>query len=56
MNDLPIGRNVNETIRLVKALQFTDEHGEVCPVNWKVGDKTIKPNVNDAKEYFEDDD
>lgn len=46
VNDLPIGRSVEETIRLVNAFQFADEHGEVCPVNWKKGDKAIKvPNA-----------
>ena len=46
VNDLPIGRSVEETLRLVNAFQFTDEHGEVCPVNWKKGDKAIKvPNA-----------
>lgn len=42
VNDLPIGRSVEETLRLVNAFQYTDEHGEVCPVNWKKGDKAIK--------------
>ena len=46
VNDLPIGRSVEETIRLVNAFQFADENGEVCPVNWKKGDKAIKvPNA-----------
>lgn len=52
INDLPIGRSVEETLRLVKAIQFTDEHGEVCPVNWKPGSKTIKATPNDSKDYF----
>lgn len=52
INDLPIGRSVEETLRLVKAIQFTDEHGEVCPVNWKPGSKTIKATPDDSKEYF----
>lgn len=43
INDLPIGRNPDEVLRLVKALQYTDEHGEVCPVNWKPGEKGINP-------------
>ncbi|CAG8504590.1 2740_t:CDS:2 [Diversispora eburnea] len=50
VNDLPIGRNVDEVLRLVDAIQFTDKHGEVCPVNWKAGAKTIKPNK--PEEYF----
>ncbi|ORX62243.1 thioredoxin-like protein [Hesseltinella vesiculosa] len=53
INDLPVGRNVDEILRLVKAFKFTDEHGEVCPATWTPGDKTIKPSVKDSKEYFE---
>jgi len=52
MNDLPVGRNVNEVLRLVKAFQFTDEHGEVCPANWESGSKTMKPDPEGSKEYF----
>lgn len=39
INDLPVGRSVDETLRLVQAFQFTDVHGEVCPANWKPGKK-----------------
>ncbi|CAO3591677.1 unnamed protein product [Absidia cylindrospora] len=52
INDLPVGRSVDETLRLVQAFKFTDEHGEVCPAGWNQGDKTIKPSVKDSKEYF----
>ncbi|SAM07285.1 hypothetical protein [Absidia glauca] len=52
INDLPVGRSVDEVLRLVKAFKFTDEHGEVCPAGWNQGDKTIKPSVKDSKEYF----
>uniref|UniRef100_A0A8C5Q418 Peroxiredoxin-2 n=1 Tax=Leptobrachium leishanense TaxID=445787 RepID=A0A8C5Q418_9ANUR len=52
INDLPVGRSVEETLRLVQAFQFTDTHGEVCPAGWKPGSSTIKPNVKDSKEYF----
>lgn len=52
VNDLPVGRSVDETLRLVKAFQFTDKHGEVCPANWTPEAKTIKPNPTDSKEYF----
>lgn len=45
-NDLPVGRNVDEFLRLVQALQYTDKHGEVCPAKWKPGAKAIKPDVN----------
>ncbi|KAM3677510.1 peroxiredoxin-4 isoform 2-T2 [Ammospiza maritima maritima] len=43
MNDLPVGRSVDETLRLVQAFQYTDKHGEVCPAGWKPGSETIKP-------------
>jgi alkyl hydroperoxide reductase subunit AhpC len=56
INDLPVGRDVTETIRLVEAFQFTDKYGEVCPANWTKGSKTIIPDVNKAKAYFADDD
>lgn len=44
VSDLPVGRNPEETLRLVKAFQFADEHGEVCPANWQPGQKTMQPN------------
>lgn len=52
INDLPVGRNVDETLRLVQAFQFTDEHGEVCPANWKPGQKTMVADPKKSKEYF----
>lgn len=53
INDLPVGRNVDEVLRLVRAFQFVEKHGEVCPANWKQqGDATIKPSPTDSKEYF----
>ena len=52
VNDLPVGRSVEEAVRLVKAFQFTDEYGEVCPANWHEGGKTIKPTPTDKLEYF----
>ncbi|KAH8548361.1 thioredoxin peroxidase 3 [Umbelopsis sp. PMI_123] len=52
INDLPVGRSVDETLRLVEAFQFTDKHGEVCPAGWQKGGKTIKPDVEKSKEYF----
>ncbi|OXU21560.1 hypothetical protein TSAR_004694 [Trichomalopsis sarcophagae] len=54
INDLPVGRSVDETLRLVQAFQFTDEHGEVCPAGWKPGKKTMKPDPVGAKDYFKD--
>ncbi|CAG9836952.1 unnamed protein product [Diabrotica balteata] len=53
MNDLPVGRSVDETIRLVQAFQFTDQNGEVCPAGWKPGQDTIIPNPVEKKKYFE---
>jgi len=53
VNDLPVGRSVDEVLRLVEAFQFTDKYGEVCPASWKPGSKTIKPGVEESKEYFE---
>jgi len=52
INDLPVGRNVDEALRLVQAFQFTDVHGEVCPAGWKPGADTIKPEVKASKEFF----
>ena len=52
VNDLPLGRSVDEALRLVKALQFVEEHGEVCPADWHEGDATIKPTVDGSKEFF----
>ncbi|KAH0607707.1 uncharacterized protein H6S33_002741 [Morchella sextelata] len=52
INDLPVGRSVDETIRLVDAFQFTEKYGEVCPANWNAGSETIKANPKESKEYF----
>lgn len=52
MNDLPVGRSVDETLRLIQAFQYTDKHGEVCPANWKPGSPTIIPNPEDKLKYF----
>lgn len=52
INDAPVGRSVDETLRLVRAFQYAEEHGEVCPANWKPGDSTIKPNQEQKNEYF----
>ncbi|KAI9159281.1 cTPxI [Blastocladiella emersonii ATCC 22665] len=53
VNDLPIGRNVDETLRLIDALQFTEKHGNVCPAGWKKGAPSMTPSHDKAKEYFE---
>lgn len=52
INDLPVGRSVDEALRLVQAIQFTDVNGEVCPVNWKPGSETIKPDPKASMEFF----
>ncbi len=52
INDLPLGRSVEEALRMVKALQFFEENGEVCPANWKEGSATIKPDIQGSKEFF----
>ncbi|XP_057703937.1 thioredoxin-dependent peroxide reductase, mitochondrial [Corythoichthys intestinalis] len=53
VNDLPVGRCVEETLRLVKAFQFVETHGEVCPASWTPKSPTIKPTPEGSKEYFE---
>lgn len=52
VNDLPLGRSVDEALRVVKALQYFEKHGEVCPANWQEGSATIKPDPSGSKEYF----
>lgn len=52
VNDLPLGRSVDEALRMVQALQFFEKNGEVCPANWKEGARTIKPTVGDSKTFF----
>jgi alkyl hydroperoxide reductase subunit AhpC len=52
MNDLPVGRSVDEVLRLVEAFQHADKHGEVCPSDWKSGGRGIVPDVKESKEYF----
>ncbi|MCB1678935.1 MAG: peroxiredoxin [Halioglobus sp.] len=52
VNDLPLGRNIDELIRLVEALQFTDEHGEVCPAGWNKGDKGMNASPEGVASYL----
>lgn len=52
VNDLPLGRSVDEALRMVKALQFVETNGEVCPADWNEGKRTIKPSVAGSKEFF----
>jgi len=53
VNDLPVGRSVDETLRLLKAFRFVEEHGEVCPAGWDQGAPTIKPEPVASLEYFD---
>jgi peroxiredoxin (alkyl hydroperoxide reductase subunit C) len=52
VNDLPLGRNVDEMLRMIDALQFTEEHGEVCPAGWNKGDKGMKATTSGVAEYL----
>jgi len=52
VNDLPLGRNIDELVRLVEALQFTDEHGEVCPAGWNKGDKGMTASPEGVASYL----
>ena len=52
VNDLPLGRSVDEALRMVMALQFVEENGEVCPANWQEGARTIKPTPSDSQDFF----
>lgn len=52
VNDLPLGRNIDEIIRIVDALQFHEEHGEVCPAGWKKGDAGMNANPAGVAEYL----
>ena len=52
-HDAPVGRSVDEMLRIVQAFQYVAKHGEVCPANWKPGSKTMKGDVKLAQaEYF----
>jgi len=52
VNDLPLGRNIDEMLRMVDSLQFTEEHGEVCPGGWKEGDKGMRASTEGVAEYL----
>lgn len=52
VNDLPLGRSVDEALRMVKALQHFEVNGEVCPANWREGSRTIKANPEGSKKFF----
>ena len=53
VNDFPLGRSVEEALRMVDALLFHEEHGEVCPANWTAGAKAMKPTEQGLAEYFQ---
>jgi peroxiredoxin (alkyl hydroperoxide reductase subunit C) len=52
VNNLPLGRNVDEMLRLVDALQFTEEHGEVCPAGWEKGEDGMTPTAQGVSDYL----
>lgn len=52
VNDLPLGRNIDEAIRMVDALQYHEEHGEVCPANWKEGDDAMQATSDGVADYL----
>lgn len=52
VNNLPLGRNVDEALRMVDALQYTEKHGEVCPANWKQGEEAMKPSAEGVAAYL----
>ncbi len=52
INNLPLGRNVDEALRMVDALQVHEEVGEVCPANWKKGEDGMKPNAEGVAAYL----
>lgn len=53
VNDLPLGRDVNETLRVIDSIIHVDTSGEVCPSNWKKGKKSFKPNQESLEEYLQ---
>lgn len=52
VNDLPLGRNIDEILRTIDALQFFEEHGEVCPAGWNKGDAGMKPSIAGVADYL----
>ncbi len=54
VNDLPLGRNIDEALRMVDSLQFFEKNGEVCPANWVEGDKAMAPTQDGLVEFFQD--
>jgi len=54
VNNLPLGRNIDEAIRMVDALQHTEQHGEVCPAGWNKGDEAMVPTSDGVAKYLSD--
>ncbi len=54
VNDLPLGRSVSEAMRMLDAIQFTEEHGDVCPANWNKGDDAMEPTAEGVARYLTD--
>ena len=52
VNNLPLGRNIDEMLRLVDALQHSEEHGEVCPAGWQKGEEAMKPTADGVADYL----
>jgi peroxiredoxin (alkyl hydroperoxide reductase subunit C) len=52
INDLPLGRNIDEMIRMVDAMLYTNEHGEVCPAGWQEGEEAMKPDPQGVADYL----
>ena len=52
LNDLPLGRNIDEMLRMIDALAFHTEHGEVCPANWQEGKKAMNPSDDGMRSYM----
>ena len=53
LNDLPLGRNIDEYLRLIDAIEFNEKHGEVCPANWHAGDEGMKADPTGSQSYFQ---
>jgi len=52
VNDLPLGRSVGEALRVLEALQHFEEHGEVCPANWREGEEAMRPSAEGVATYL----
>ena len=52
INDLPLGRNIEEALRMVDSLQFHEKHGDVCPANWKEGEDAMTPTAEGVADYL----